>query len=962
MAKRPTASDAPAETKKTAQPQTKDRLLPKITLSLFNKPKSVFLIWLVIVVFGVVSYATLLKREGFPSVNVPLAFINGTYIVNDAAKVDRDIARPISDLALKQDNSSLIQSQSAGNFFNVAIQYKEGVDAQKSTDELKRKVEQELKLPPNANIQYNVPYFGVTGGDAKKIDATISFYAKDGGKSTAELTAQAKRAVDYLNERKPALVQEFFVQDPFKQATDPRSGKIVSVQQSFDRYGERQDGQNKFYDSVVIGVTSVKKADVIELDKQLNQSLGQLQSQADFKDYSAKISASYGPAITENISELQRVLIEGLIAVLVVGSIVIAARASVITVVSMVTVITAVLALLYIIGYTLNVITLFGLILGLSLIVDDTIIMVEAIDAARRKQKTAREAVGTAIRKVSRAMMAATLTAALSFAPLLFVGGILGSFIRAIPVTIISALLISLVVALVFIPLFARVLLLGKKQMGADGVKEIAAGFENKIADALTWPMRWARTSHKKLLGVGMAAVLIGVGFIAAAGFVFSKVTFNLFPPTKDTNGVAVTLAFPPNTTIDKAEKIAKDADALTSSVLGGNLTHATYYGMANAQSAMMVAEIVSYNDRDVTSPQLVQQLQQKFDKEFTAAAATVAQVDVGPPASAFTVLVQTENREAGYKAANDIATYLKTAELTRVSGKKAHFRNVVVASPDQYARNDGKQSIKISANFDGDDTTTLVTLAQNDLKDKFGAKKMAEYGLSGNALAFDIGQESDNQQSFKALVIAFPLVLVAIYVLLLIEFRSFLQPLLIFLAIPFSLFGVTLGLFLTDNAFSFFVAMGFFALIGLSLKNTILLTDFANQSRRAGMGVIDSSIAALHERFRPLVATSLTAVVSLIPLAILSPFWQGLAVVLIFGLLSSTFLVVTVFPYYYLGGEFLRYHISRKMGLSWLVLTIVSIMLLMRFAEAGPLAILYAPVVVALALLLSRKVHRSYR
>ncbi|MCA9327446.1 efflux RND transporter permease subunit, partial [Candidatus Saccharibacteria bacterium] len=59
--------------------------------------------------------------------------------------------------------------------------------------------------------------------------------------------------------------------------------------------------------------------------------------------------------------------------------------------------------------------------------------------------------------------------------------------------------------------------------------------------------------------------------------------------------------------------------------------------------------------------------------------------------------------------------------------------------------------------------------------------------------------------------------------------------------------------------------------------------------------------------RFRPLVATSLTAVVSLIPLALTSPFWQGLAVVLIFGLLSSTFLVVTVFPYYYLGGEFLR-------------------------------------------------------
>jgi multidrug efflux pump subunit AcrB len=100
---------------------------------------------------------------------------------------------------------------------------------------------------------------------------------------------------------------------------------------------------------------------------------------------------------------------------------------------------------------------------------------------------------------------------------------------------------------------------------------------------------------------------------------------------------------------------------------------------------------------------------------------------------------------------------------------------------------------------------------------------------------------------------------------------------------------------------------LGFFALIGLSLKNTILLTDYANQSRRRGSRPVDAIHEALAERFRPLIATSLTAVMSLIPLAITSPFWQGLTVVLIFGLLSSTFLVVTVFPYYYLGGEFLR-------------------------------------------------------
>src|SRR5262249_34438853 len=158
---------------------------------------------------------------------------------------------------------------------------------------------------------------------------------------------------------------------------------------------------------------------------------------------------------------------------------------------------------------------------------------------------------------------------------------------------------------------------------------------------------------------------------------------------------------------------------------------------------------------------------------------------------------------------------------------------------------------------------------------------------------------------------------------LLAFQFRSLLQPILIFMAIPFSLFGIMLGLDLTNNAISFFALLGFFALVGLSIKNTILLTDFANQARRQGLSAVDSAVAALRERFRPLFATSATAVVSLIPLALSSPFWQGLAVVLIFGLLSSTFLVVSVFPYYYLGAEYLRVNVSRKAFLTWIIPTL---------------------------------------
>lgn len=921
----------------------KDKVLPRLTLFFFDRARLTAIVLLAVAVFGIASYTSLLRREGFPSVNIPLAVVGGGYFVNDPVKVDKEAAQPISEIALDQANVSAVQTQSAANFFTVSVQYKEGTDSKAAAAELEQKVKESGRLPGSVKAQYNVPYFGATGGDTRKLDVAISFYADD-VIPTAELAAKAEQAASYLRDKKLSLVQEVFVKSPFENVTDPSTGKTVAVQQSFDRFGVREQNENHYFNSVIIGVASVDNADVLKLDEEVRTTLEELQNNDAFKGYHAEVSASFAPQIEENLSELQRVLLEGLVAVLVVGSIVIAIRASLITVVSMITVLLAALGFLYLIGYSLNVITLFALILALALIVDDTIIMVEAIDAARHHHKDRRKAVLEATRKVSRAMLAATLTAALSFAPLLFVGGVLGSFIKAIPVTIIAALLLSLFVALIFIPFLARSLLLGKKQMGAKGVTEVAAGFEKNIANFFAGPMLWARDSRKKSLAVGSTAVLIGLGFVMAGLFIAKDVVFNIFPPTKDTNGIILQMNFPRGTTIEQAEKIAENADKLTSEVIGENFEHASYYMSGSAQSAVEQIQIVSYNKREITSPQLVKTLQEKLNADLKDAQVSVGQLDVGPPSAAFIVQIDASKRDAAFQAANDLSKYLSGAQLKRTSGKTARLTNVTVSSPDQYQRTDGKPIITVSAGFDGSDTTTLVTLAQDSVNKEFTSEKLKSYGLGGDAISYDLGQESENQDSFKTLALAFPIMLVVMYVLLAVQFRSLLQPLLIFMAIPFSIFGIMLGLKLTDNAISFFALLGFFALVGLSIKNTILLTDFANQARRQNLSAIDSAVAALRERFRPLFATSVTAVVSLIPLAISSPFWEGLAVVLIFGLLSSTFLVVAVFPYYYLGAEFLRVHISAKQFFAWLIPAMAVAYVVGEFANPA-LALLVFPV-----------------
>lgn len=947
-------SSASASKKKNSEPE--DRLLPRLTMFFFKRSGTAALIWLIIAVFGVASYTTLLKREGFPSVTIPLVIVSGSYAVDDAQQVDGALAQKVSETALKQTGATKVVTQSGANFFNATIQYEESVDGNQAKKQLQKDIEAQ-NIPEGVELKYNAPYFGVTGGSIDKVDATVSVYDTSGKLTLQQLVDSASKASEELNAQKLHQVAGTKVADPFEDVTNPITQQPMSIQTTFDRFGIRKDNNTNFYQSVIINVAGVDGFDAIKMDHALQEGVDKINSSGDLGASKLAISASNAPTVNESISELQRVLLEGLLAVLIIGSIVIAIRASLIIVLAMVTVLLATLGVLYLTGFSLNVITLFGLILSLSLIVDDTIIMTEAIDAARRRKKKAEEAVESATRKISRAMVAATLTAALSFVPLIFVSGILGSFIRAIPVTIISALLISLFTALIIIPLFAKYLLLGKKQMGEGSVKEVAAGLEEKIANFIAKPMLWARHSRKKEIITGLSAVAISIVFIVGGGVIFGKyVDFNIFPPTKDANAIAVALTYPTGTDITNAEKLADEADTVTKNVIGKEFVKGTYYGMANEQSATLYVDLVPYGKRDIRAPEIVDELDKSF-ASFSGAKVEAYTVDVGPPSSAFTVNIDASgNRENAIKLANDMAAYLKGREIKRPNGTTTKITDASVANTSSYNREDGTAVIKVNATFEDTDTSTLTIIAQDAIKDKYTDKELAPYGLTQKAIKFDIGQESENQESFNTLTYAFPLVLLVIFVLLALQFRSMLQPLIIFMAIPFSFFGIATGLAITDNPFSFFTMLGFFALIGLSIKNTILLTDYANQAQRQGMAPVDAAVEALRERFRPLIATSLTAVVSLIPLAITSPFWEALAVVLIFGLLSSTFLVITVFPYYYLGSEYLRRRVNRRTGISWLVLTIAFAVLL---SKAGPAAIL-APFIAAILVKLIKRTAKS--
>ncbi len=880
------------------------RPLQRIALFFFERTRLTAILALAVVVFGALCYTTLLKREGFPTINVPFAIGQGAYLVNDPAEVDKSAAAPVSKFLADQPEIKQVQTTSLGNFYTVFAQYKEGTNPQSVTKNLQDQILDKRLAPEQSKFSFEAARFGFTErGD----DAVVSYFSvKNANTPEAELIAGAQKAAEFIASQK-GLIKSASIISPVESAKNPLTGESQQIQSRFERFGERQDGKTEFYTSIPIGVSIVKGGDVIDFGDQLEEAVAAYNETKSSDGSMTRVSASFAPSIRQQIGELQKTLFEGFIAVLIIGSIVIAVRASFITVLSMLTVILATLGVLKLVGYSLNTITLFSLILGLSLIVDDTIIMVEAMDAQRKRKTNANNIVSTAVGKVGGAMIAATLTAVLSFTPLLFVGGILGEFIRAIPTTIISALLISLGVALIFIPYYARFLMLGRKHLGKNAEHEVAEDFERAVARGLSAPMLWAQHSRKRLVAVCLAALSISLIFIGASGYLFGKVKFNIFPAAKDSNQIQLTLAFAPSTTIKTAEQATDKVLEKVKTTLGENFAYTANYGQANAQQATFTIELIDYNKRKPTATQLIENLKNET-KNTPNTKVTVSALGAGGPAGALSIQVAADkNRAAAQKLADTIARFIRSKDIKKLDGTKVGIESVEVGSADVYTRTDNKLFIGVTPTFTDTDTSAVFVLVQNAVEKEFTPERVASYGLEKDAVSFNTGQEQENTDSFKTLAMAFPAVLLMIFIVLAIQFRSLLQPLLIFMAIPFSLFGITLGLWLTDNPFSFFAMLGFFALIGLSIKNTILLTDYANQARRAGMNPVDAAHEALAERFRPLIATSLTAIVSIIPLALTSPFWQGLAVVLMFGLLSSTFLVVTVYPYYYLMGEFAR-------------------------------------------------------
>jgi multidrug efflux pump subunit AcrB len=163
-------------------------------------------------------------------------------------------------------------------------------------------------------------------------------------------------------------------------------------------------------------------------------------------------------------------------------------------------------------------------------------------------------------------------------------------------------------------------------------------------------------------------------------------------------------------------------------------------------------------------------------------------------------------------------------------------------------------------------------------------------------------GERENSQETFGGMGAAILIAAFGILAVLVLEFGTFRATLIVASVIPLGVVGGLLGLFLTGNTLSFTATIGFIALLGIEVKNSILLVDFTNELRRGGMPLVEAVERAGEQRFLPILLTTATAIGGLLPLAIEhSALYSPLAIVLLGGLVASTLLARIVTPIVYL-------------------------------------------------------------
>lgn len=656
-------------------------------------------------------------------------------------------------------------------------------------------------------------------------------------------------------------------------------------------------------------------------------------------------------------------------------------------------------------GTTLNVMSLGGLALGVGMLVDSAIVVLEAIHHRREQGMDALEAARSGAGEVGRAVVASTLTTIAVFLPVVFLEGVAAQLFRDMAVTVCFSLLVSLAVALTLIPMLSAMR------------SEAPAEPPGRVARVLGWPLRVLRIALSEALGIlgwlvrpavavfdaGFSALtatypvllrtsvrrpltVVGIACIAfvATALSLPRLGLDLIPPLSQGEfGFVVEL--PPGTPLQTTDAVVAQAQqalvgdpriARISSIAGRSASggSASTSGGENAATvSVRMAEGTTPADEhaviealrgqladagagkvrltrpsvfSVRRPVEVELFADDLDALREQAAGVRARIseidgvvearssaDFGNPE----VQVRFDReRLAQYglamadvaaivrgKLQGDVSTRLRQGHrdvdirvraLPRSGAGPEDVRALIVGrvggaairldavadvtlgtGPSEIRRVEGSRAAVVAADVDGADMGSVSRQIEAMLR-----TNPPPPGVTANAS----GQEREMFQSLRSLTLAMALAGFLVYLVMASQFESLLHPFVVILTLPLGAIGVVWSLLLTGDALSVVSMVGVVMLAGIVVNNAIVLVDAINRRREAGEPRMQAIVEAGRDRLRPILMTTATTVLGLLPMALAAgagaELRRALAVAVIGGLVVATGLTLVVIPAIY--------------------------------------------------------------
>ena len=628
---------------------------------------------------------------------------------------------------------------------------------------------------------------------------------------------------------------------------------------------------------------------------------------------------------------------------------------------------------LFLAGQTLNLLTMFGFIVVLGLMVDDAIIIGENVAWHMERGLAPERAAIVGASELAGPVIATVLTTVAAFLPLMFMKGIIGKFIFSIPLVVITLLVFSLLEALFILPNHIR-------DLARPGPARPRRWF--RLLQRLYAPVLRASLRHPVL------TVLLIVAALAGSLALATKMRFQLFPPGAESR-FYLRVELPPGTTLEETDRVLTRMDAAARRLIPPGILETTITiageNSADRREALkrlgdrfgfLEVVLIPFTERTISAYTIMDRLRAKLPPMFPEAKISFAMMKPGPPVGR-ALQVELEGDEAAIRrAAGRLAKWLGTIpgvfavetdlapgdpEMRLVVDRRlaafagvdlatiaAHIRaafdgwtvstlrhgteevRVTIRYPEALRRSpeellkleipnarggtvplgaiahfvahpgatsihhkNGHRILYVSAEVD---PKRITSRALNRLVRAHAADWL---GADAGRVRFHLGGEQErSEESVRGLVFSFLFALAGIYAILAIQFNSLAWPLLVLFAIPFGLIGVIVGFYLHGAPLSFMALMGFVALTGVVVNDALVIAVVMQRRLREGAPAAEAAQEASLRRLRPVLLTTLTTVVGLLPTAYgwggFDPFVAPMALALSWGLLFAT--AITLF------------------------------------------------------------------